>query len=624
MPAAGVLQSATNQQRQTPGAQGMSHPSSPVGTSRLRVLVWLVVLAVATGVAATLNIFAPGAWLGTNSGPGHPGILDDDEMLALAARTLVGIFAFLPIVYVSGCFHELGHALLGRWSGFVVTTFGMGIGKPFFMRTWGGTRFYLARKAPFQGLTLFYHPELFPTRKQVIMFGLGGVLANALLVPAALLGWLVWPFDEGGFLWLLAGGINALFAVGNLVPIRCRIQSSVLYSDGALVLHVLRAGRFPATSGNTIALVALLRGLLEETGNRFMHTVYFLAAAGAWRSLGSVTRAEQCLAEATALAANDFPELDGLFALARATVSTAADRLDDAASALGQAEAFYTAQRHEAGQFYVSVYRAEYLNHKGEAFAAAAELEQLAAVPAVQHRPVVRLEWLVAQARVHAVLPSDDRVAALRAEYDALRLRFPSAERDLEVYRSMAVRAGGRDDWAAAAADFRRAVDAAKTIHRSLPGTEDRAHYLECQLRSLLEPARECFRRLGRSQEVDDIDSLIHQEPARQQDVAHDRGRLVLHVGLAVAMLDMFAVVVLVALFDFDRPRPRDGVDTALVVAMLCMILLVGAFAAALTFLHALLVPSSRLGNGRLTLAVAVIPWLLGSVLLALISAAAP
>ena len=64
---------------------------------------------------------------------------------------LLALLLLPAIIYVSGFLHELGHAVCASLSGAEVTSFGMGIGRPFWVGTWRGGRVYLGRRKPFQG-----------------------------------------------------------------------------------------------------------------------------------------------------------------------------------------------------------------------------------------------------------------------------------------------------------------------------------------------------------------------------------------------------------------------------------------------------------------------------------------
>jgi hypothetical protein len=105
-------------------------------------------------------------------------------------RTVIEIsVAFLPVLYVSIFVHELGHAVAGKLSGFIVTAFGMGLVRPILVLKAGGTRVFLCLVRPLQGLTVWLYPALYPPKGRLILTLTGGSIANSIL---ALVGILLW------------------------------------------------------------------------------------------------------------------------------------------------------------------------------------------------------------------------------------------------------------------------------------------------------------------------------------------------------------------------------------------------------------------------------------------------
>src|SRR5438128_2503699 len=114
---------------------------------------------------------------------------------------ILGLIVLIPVLYVSHFLHELGHVLLGRWNGHVVTSFGMGLGRPFWAASWRGTRVYLSFKRPLQGVTFWFADRIYPTLWQKVWSLAGGVLAQCILAIAAIamLALLSW----GSTIWLI-------------------------------------------------------------------------------------------------------------------------------------------------------------------------------------------------------------------------------------------------------------------------------------------------------------------------------------------------------------------------------------------------------------------------------------
>src|SRR5262249_39238551 len=109
---------------------------------------------------------------------------------------LVLLLAIYPVLYVSSVGHELGHALMARWNGFLVSSFGMGLGRPIWVGGWRGSRVYLCWKRPLQGFTFAVMAQVYPTRRQFVAMLAGGVLANFVLAAVALLLWLLLPWGQ--------------------------------------------------------------------------------------------------------------------------------------------------------------------------------------------------------------------------------------------------------------------------------------------------------------------------------------------------------------------------------------------------------------------------------------------
>jgi hypothetical protein len=551
---------------------------------------------------------------------------DPDEPLSLPslAEAALVLLAIFPALYLSAIGHELGHAVLARWAGYTVTSCGSGIAQVFCRLHWRDTCFYLARRHLFQGITFVFLPCFYPSRLQILGLGLGGVLAHFVLAPAAFAVWLFWPFPLAG-IWLMAACLNTMLAIGNLIPIRTRVGRFALASDGAMVLHALRAGVFAASTANVISLIATLRGLWQETGDRLIHTTYLLTAAHGWAGLGSRTRPAQLCAEAEALGATLPPPAMGLVELTRATAAMVADRQAEADAALELAEALFRQQQHAAGLFRVARTRAEALLHAGDQPGAAAAFDALAAHPTARERPGIGIELLAARIEAHAGLSGDDTIAPLRAEYESLRRRFPSPERDLRVYTALARQSVARGDLTAAEPDFARAVDAARDVHDALPNDEDRAHFRECQRPRLLDPAHDCLQQLDKVGEAERIEARFRPGAAVDEErlrTQRRRNRILFGAGAALAVIDvLIAVALFAALVARGVARPQFGFDPveerliALGSLFTAGVLSTAAYTA-YWLIGGLLVPAWRDRRGGMALIWALTPWLLAPLIL--------
>src|SRR5580692_8388895 len=96
------------------------------------------------------------------------------------SENVIYLLLILPVSYVSVFFHELGHVVCGRLSGAVPLSFGLGMGRVFFVCSVGGVRFYVGARRPFQGITFLLYPQLVPEGWRRACTLSGGILANSL------------------------------------------------------------------------------------------------------------------------------------------------------------------------------------------------------------------------------------------------------------------------------------------------------------------------------------------------------------------------------------------------------------------------------------------------------------
>src|SRR5262249_29625286 len=130
------------------------------------------------------------------------------------------LLQILPGIFIGGYFstfaHELGHALMGKWNGYDVTSFGMGLARPLLVFTWRGTRVYACWKNYDRGLTFAVYLQPYPTKAQQIAFLSGGLVVHVLLTLANLVLWL-W-LDWGGAFWATVACVNGYMLVASLIP----------------------------------------------------------------------------------------------------------------------------------------------------------------------------------------------------------------------------------------------------------------------------------------------------------------------------------------------------------------------------------------------------------------------
>jgi hypothetical protein len=458
--------------------------------------------------------------------------------------------AFVPVFYLSVFGHELGHAVMGWHNGFVITSFGMGLGKPFWVRSWRGARVYLGRKNLLQGITFFFVQQIYPSRSQLVAVLAGGILANLLLMLLALGLWLLLP--HGTQVLLLAAAVNGVMAVTNAIPFSFQAGKATFRSDGLQILLALLGRSRALSPWLRIEQVRNLRELWESVGDTFGLSVHLLDAALAWRELGDLETADAWVAEAEALAGDLSPTRRALGALVRATLAREAGRLPECAAALDEADELFRGLKHEGGLLLVAWERAELLrlNDVGGGIRA---LERVAQHPLVLARPPLRDALLVSRLLAHAAAPPSSEgngtavshmpgaLEQLKQEYEQLR-RQPSPTRDLRVFRALSQYHVRRLQLKEAEAVCELALRAARQTYESIGAEADQVRFQRCQA-DLLTEAAEVFKQVGRADLAEKAQEYFPPPGVTQQrqvERQRQRNRLYLRLGLGVALGQLF------------------------------------------------------------------------------------
>ncbi len=404
------------------------------------------------------------------------------------------LLALWPVLYVATLVHELGHALLARWNGFTVTSCGVGLARPVFVFTWSGGRYYLAPTLSMQGFTFTFFPALYPTRRQVLPYLLGGVLANFLLAGIGLLlwYWLSW----GKSFWLMVAVINGLY-LSNLIPMRVRVGVFHAETDGALVLRALWRGLVSGPPTGRIYMAQAMDELWRKVGDQLGRFVFGLEAVLAWCELGHLPQARRLLAEIETYPLETTPFSNALLALVRSSVARLAGHREEAGRDLDEASAHFAQLHHEAGALMIAIERIDLLLDQSQAQEAAQRVQGLLAHPLVQNRPSVRVNLLAAQLISLAHLQEIEALKPLRSEYERLRKNHLGWRRDLSVFQALARLHSAREEWPAAERAYSEALEAANQIQQALTGLGEPYH-VPPWLRTLQNEYDECLRRQGR------------------------------------------------------------------------------------------------------------------------------
>ncbi|MDB5352107.1 MAG: hypothetical protein JWN86_3354 [Planctomycetota bacterium] len=526
------------------------------------------------------------------------------------------LLACLPALPVAVFMHELGHVLAGRASGFVVTSFGLGIGRPLFVIPVGGMRVYACLVRPLQGITFAFLPQLHPTRLQLVAFTAGGILANAVAAAFSLA--CSWMLPWGSPFWIAFAAINAILAVSSLIPYHYSAGQAPLRTDGALILQALRSGTLSTSAPRTIQTASSLRGLWASIGDTLILRVYLLSAASAWVELGDLGRAEALFRDAESTGGKIPPHIEALAALVRAEIAIGRRLSVEAESALVIAEAIYRRSGQPAGLYLVDLLRVSMQSLEGDAARAAETLEALASDPVAKSHPELGMATLTVRLAVACSGSNEGAVEQHLARYEADRPRWPSATRDLRLYRVLARFHSGRGDRASAEAAYRNALVAVKGVADGWADAEGRRAFLEAQS-ALIEDARLCLQDGPEPEEAERVIGAlattrpIDPWPAKDQRFRRWGLRGMLANVVACAAAAMLATIV----------EGEKGGPIIFLAVLLALFTILGALYLGLDLTIGRLVPALRRFSGAILVILACYPWL-GALAIYILSTTVP
>ena len=312
----------------------------------------------------------------------------------------------------------------------------------------------------------------------MMAFAAGGILANALGAGFFLILWRWLPWGDG--VWPVAAFTNALLGLTSLIPFQIRIGKMPLRTDGALILQLIRTGGFSTPPSSLIQTLNQLRGLWTAIGDTFTLRVYLLSAADAWSDLGDRSRGEALVSEADALPGACPPGLQALRSIIQTQVARE-DQIDAAERGLDLAEGWYRSVGSLAADRLVPLCQAILHLRRGDAAGARLVLDAVAVDPLVKSQPDLRMSVLGTRLAAAVAVDDADAVHALQAEYEAARIKMPSAARDLRNSQALAAFHVRNGDAAALLADDRRTLSAIGEIAATWADPEGRAAFLQAQ-----------------------------------------------------------------------------------------------------------------------------------------------
>ncbi len=535
----------------------------------------------------------------------------DLEVNLLIPMTLV----VLPVFYVSGFLHEVGHAVMGRLCGYVVTSFGMGLGRPLFVGRCGTARVYVCLAKPFQGITFVFNPLLFPPRWRAAGMLAGGMIANALLTLVGLGLWRLLGGPE--WLWLTVVMVNGFMTLVNGMPLAFPVGQTVLRSDGAQILAVL-LGRGGAGAGPfRIRTARALRPLWQAVGDSLGLWAHLLDAALAWRELGDAESARELLAEAEALPVELTPPARAFLLLVRAAVRAPADPAAGAA-AFDEAEEAFRALGRPEGLFLTAWLRAEARLRAGDAVGADAALAELEQNPVAASRPVLQLGLLADRLSAAAARGDGDAVMELAEVLRRRQAEAPSLVREMQKATVLARYHAARQELPRAREHYLAALRIGSQLNRLFADADDQARFRRSR-EPLVAEAAQVLRQTGLAEQAERIEQFFptpEQVQKAQEELRRRRDLQNLVRGVTLALVNLILTVLGAVLWVHVFLPPSYAEDRRLAALSLTALLIVGG-GAVLTLLVggvvALLrraVPLLQRGGGGLVLYLALLPWL--------------
>ncbi|MBC8102508.1 MAG: M50 family metallopeptidase [Cytophagales bacterium] len=452
-------------------------------------------------------------------------------ILLLILAVAASLLWLLLVLALSVLAHEFGHALAAWASGMVVTSLGIGSGKPLLVVRLpaAGTLLYFCRLGlRFSGVTWTFSPKGEVSRWQEILLASGGSLVNAGI--ALVSAWALTAFEtlQPPFLtvWMPTVTVllvNSVLALSFFVPHRTRHpEQGTLPSDGLQMVSALypayalggQYGRQSVRFTGSLRTLTQQRAFWESIGDTTMLCVALLRAADSYLRLGEREAALACWREAS-----DLPLLAAVEGYRRAWSGLLAVRLGTAADpavSLDLAEAEFRAVGDRSGVDRVTLER---LTRLGNLPPADREVE-LAALQSRAGAPLL-LSVLGARITLQATAAMEPdcasgesaaRIELLVSRYDAARIAYPSPVTDVHVYEMVArVRAAAGDEGGAAIA-YERALAASRRVFLALAFLPDVQERYAARQGPLIEAARLCCLRLGRSADAERYARLF---PAR-------------------------------------------------------------------------------------------------------------
>jgi hypothetical protein len=464
-------------------------------------------------------------------------------------EVFIALLALLLAMYLGAFVHESGHALFGWWMGYRVTSFGMGVGRPLVVWRCGTTRVYFALSRPMQGITFVVHPRLLPPVGASLTYLAGGPILQS--VFAVLLVGAAWLIPRGREALLLAGVVNGVWAFVNFIPMRVRIGTFTMRSDGRLMLDFLRRGSIETPIRDLVHTIEGLRGLWTRVGDTLILRCTLLGQAIKWVELGACEPARHSWEESESLPSEPWSWLQAYRLLVQAEVASASGSQQVAQQAITRAEELFAAEDHIEGLFLIAMARVNIHLREGDIQAARTRLAELAKHPLAIRRPALGAWVGIHLLRLAANLPAPD-LAAMEGEASQILRRHPSLGLERRFYHTLAHAAAAGGDVTRAQRAYQAALTAAEQLYAGWTHEPSRLAFIASQA-ALIADARTYFETQGLSGEAEKLKEMFptpKEAQRRQREAAERRTRrqhrLLRWAALASmvpALLALFAIV---------------------------------------------------------------------------------
>jgi hypothetical protein len=150
---------------------------------------------------------------------------------------LVFVLALGPGLVLAIILHEAGHVLAGRCAGFQVSTWGVGVRRPWYYQRIGSTTFYLGWPMT-MGLTLCLRDTLESPPGPLSFMIFGGPMASLIGLAAGVGIWLLGAQSDVLAAWI---AISLLFVISSAVPFEIRSGPVRLQNEHRCSLTCWRA-----------------------------------------------------------------------------------------------------------------------------------------------------------------------------------------------------------------------------------------------------------------------------------------------------------------------------------------------------------------------------------------------